>query len=71
MEFSESTMPSVWLDVTCRSAAGIDRSKIFRKVTKMGRIWGDRLTEKAVWHVVKECAKRIGVAIERIVATRE
>lgn len=43
------------------SAAVIDRGKIFRKVTKMG-IWGDSLTEKAVWHVVKECAKRIGVA---------
>jgi site-specific recombinase XerD len=28
----------------------------------MGRIWGDSITEKAVWHVVKECAKRIGVA---------
>jgi len=28
----------------------------------MGRIWGGSMTEKAVWHVVKECAKRIGVA---------
>jgi integrase len=28
----------------------------------MGRIWGDSRTEKAVWHVVKDCAKRIGVA---------
>jgi site-specific recombinase XerD len=27
----------------------------------MGRIWGDSMTEKAVWHVVKQCAKRIGV----------
>jgi site-specific recombinase XerD len=43
-------------------AAEIDRGRIFRKVTKMGRIWGDSMTEKAVWHVVKECAKRIGVA---------
>ena len=43
------------------SAAGIDRGRIFRKVTKMGRIWGDSMTEKAVWHVVKECAARIGV----------
>ena len=43
-------------------AAEIDRGRIFRKVSKMGRIWGDGMTEKAVWHVVKECAKRIGVA---------
>jgi len=44
------------------TAAEIVRGRIFRKVTKMGRIWGDSMTEKAVWHVVKECAKRIGVA---------
>ncbi len=43
-------------------AAGIDRGRIFRRVTKMGRIRGDSITEKAVWHVVKEYAKRIGVA---------
>jgi site-specific recombinase XerD len=43
-------------------AAEIHRGKIFRKVTKMGRIWDDSMTEKAVWHVVKECAKIIGVA---------
>ena len=43
-------------------AAEIHRGRIFRKVTKMGRIWGDSMTEKAVWHVVKECAMTIGVA---------
>ena len=43
-------------------AADIDRGRIFRKVTKMGRPWGDSLTEKAVWHIVKDCAIKIGVA---------
>ena len=43
-------------------AADIKRRRIFRKVNKTGHIWGDSMTEKAVWHVVKECAKRIGVA---------
>jgi len=43
-------------------AAEIDRGEIFRKVNKMGHIWGDSMTEKAVRHVVKECAKRIGIA---------
>jgi site-specific recombinase XerD len=43
-------------------AAQIDRGRIFRKITKMSKIWGDSMTEKAVWHVVKDCAKRIGVA---------
>jgi site-specific recombinase XerD len=43
-------------------AAGIDRGRIFRKVTKMGRVRGDSITEKAVWHVVKGYAKSIDVA---------
>jgi integrase len=43
-------------------AADINKGRIFRKVNKTGHIWGDSMTEKAVWHVVKECAKRIGVA---------
>jgi integrase len=42
-------------------AAGIDRGKIFRRVTKMGRILGEGMTEKAVWHIVKDSAKRIGL----------
>jgi integrase len=43
-------------------ASGIDRGKIFRRVTKMGRTLGEGMTEKAVWHIVKDSAKRIGVA---------
>jgi len=43
-------------------AAENNRGRIFRKVTKMSRIWGDSMTDKAVWNVVKECARTIGVA---------
>ena len=43
------------------NSAGIDRGKIFRRVTKMGRILGEGMTEKAVWHIVKDSAKRIGL----------
>jgi integrase len=43
-------------------ASGIDRGKIFRRVTKMGRTLEEGMTEKAVWHIVKDSAKRIGVA---------
>ena len=43
------------------AAAGIDRGKLFRRVNKVGRTWGDGMTVKAVWHIVKESAKRIGV----------
>ncbi len=44
------------------TAAGIDRGRLFRRVNKVGRAWGDGMTVKAVWHIVKESAKTIGVA---------
>ncbi len=44
------------------AAAAIDRGKLFRRVNKVGRIWGDEMTVKAVWHIVKESAKSIAVA---------
>jgi site-specific recombinase XerD len=46
----------VWLN-----AAGIDRRNIFRRVTKMARILGEGITEKAVWYIVKDSAKRVGL----------
>ena len=47
----------VWL-----AAAGIDRGRLFRRVNKVGRAWGEGMTVKAVWHIVKESARIIGVA---------
>jgi integrase len=44
------------------AAAAIDRGRLFRRVNKVGRTWGDGVTVKAVWHIVKESARRIGVA---------
>ena len=44
------------------AAAGIDRGRLFRRVNKVGRTWGDGMTVKAVWHIVKESARSIGVA---------
>jgi site-specific recombinase XerD len=43
----------------CIAAAAIDRGKLFRRVNQVGRTWGDGMTAKAVWHIVKESAKRI------------
>jgi site-specific recombinase XerD len=43
-------------------AAGIDAGKLFRRVSSAGRAWGEAVTEKLVWHVVKEFAANIGVA---------
>jgi len=44
------------------SAAGISGGRLFRRVHRTGRIWGEGLTEKAVWHVVKEFAGKTGIA---------
>ena len=44
------------------AAAGIDRERLFRRVNKVGRPWGDGITERAVWHIVKESARAVGVA---------
>jgi len=43
------------------NAAVIDRGKLFRLVNKAGKTWGDGMTEKSVWHIVKESAKAIGL----------
>ena len=43
-------------------AAGIEAGRLFRRVSSAGRPWGDAVTEKLVWHVVKEFAAKIGVA---------
>src|SRR6266403_4500770 len=42
-------------------AAGIARGRIFRRVTRIGRTWGDCMTEKSIWHIVKDCGNRIGM----------
>jgi site-specific recombinase XerD len=44
------------------AAAAIDRGRLFRRVNKVGKSWGEGITEKAVWHIVKECARSVGVA---------
>ena len=41
------------------SAAG---GSLFRRVSSADKVWGERVTEKLVWHVVKEFAVKIGVA---------
>lgn len=43
-------------------AAGIGTGGPFRRVSSAGRVWGDAVTEKLVWHVVKQFAAKIGVS---------
>jgi site-specific recombinase XerD len=42
-------------------AANLTAGRLFRRVNKNGKAWGDGLTEKAVWHVVREYARKAGI----------
>ncbi len=40
------------------SAAGIVKGRVFRAISRSGRVWGSSITENVVWHVVsKRCTK--------------
>jgi integrase len=41
--------------------AGINDGVIFRRISRLDKIWGDGITPKAIWHVVKEAAKRADI----------
>jgi len=42
-------------------AAKISAGALFRRVGRLGRIWGTGLTPKAIWHIVKAAAKRADI----------
>ena len=44
------------------AAAAISAGKVFRCVCRAGKHWGEGVTERVVWHVVKEYAKKVGIA---------
>ena len=41
--------------------AGVGSGRLFRCVSRSGTVWGEGITEKVVWHVVKEFAAKLGV----------
>jgi len=43
-------------------AAGILQGKMFRCVCRKGTVWGTHMTEKVVWHVVKQYAQQLGIS---------
>ena len=43
------------------ATAGVERGPIFRAIYKAGRVWGDGMTAKVVWEVVKTAAARAGI----------
>jgi site-specific recombinase XerD len=42
-------------------SARISNGRIFRRVTRAGTLWGNRLSEKDVWHVVRQYARKAGI----------
>ncbi len=43
------------------TAGQITHGRVFRCVCRRGRVWGARITEKVVWHIVKACAAQLGI----------
>jgi site-specific recombinase XerD len=44
------------------AAADISAGRLFRCVCRANKYWGDGVTERVVWHVVKDYAKKLGYA---------
>jgi site-specific recombinase XerD len=44
------------------SSAGIASGRVFRCVCRAGKAWGEGMTERVVWHVVKQYAAELGLA---------
>ncbi len=42
-------------------AAALSSGRLFRCVCRAGKTWGDGITEKVVWHVVKDSAAKLGL----------
>ena len=49
-------LTDAWLEV-----AGISTGRIFGRVTRAGTVRGSRLSEKVVWHVVRQYANKAGI----------
>jgi hypothetical protein len=41
-------------------ASGIHEGGIFRSINKAGKVWGDGMTPKVLWEIVKQAAKAAG-----------
>ena len=53
-----------WVKVAVDSwtvIAGIDKGCVFRSINKAGRVWGEGMTPKVIWEVVRDAAKRAGI----------
>lgn len=41
--------------------SGITEGKMFRRINKNGKVWGNQITAKTVWYVVKSAARVAGI----------
>ena len=51
------TAIDIWIE-----ASGIAEGRVFRRINRNGKVWGEGITPKTVWHVVKAAAKRAGIS---------
>lgn len=53
-----------WVKIALDSwtvSGGIEKGCVFRSINKAGRVWGEGMTPKVIWEVVREAAKRAGI----------
>ena len=43
------------------AAAGITEGRVFRRVSRTGRVWGERISQNVVWYAVKACCEKAGL----------
>src|SRR5215472_16863468 len=43
------------------TAAAITEGRLFRCVSRYGSVWGNGITDKVIWHAVKQCGKAAGM----------
>jgi site-specific recombinase XerD len=43
------------------AAAGINSGRLFRCVCRADKVWGEGITEKVVWQVVKDAARELAI----------
>jgi len=46
---------------TWTESAHLGEGRVFRSINKAGRIWGDGMTPKVLWEVVKDAARQAGI----------
>ena len=54
----------VWVKAALDSwtaATGITEGRIFRAVSRTGKMWGDGISQNVVWYVVKTCCEKAGL----------